>query len=1329
MILVFHNISFYFLLGLILGRRNVFLNFLSNKLNVFRAVDFCWIRLFLDAWVGSKELRSERNWGRLLLMNPLRVFFLSAVLAGFAVVGCVGDALFRLEVDAKGGLSVYREGGQFPLLYGESEARRSVWWIPFFPPEDRRTRFLNCDAAVSVEFSDWNGRGSLGKDAGADLWRLVALTAIQAEGKAVSWRTVYDLLDERGGAVLRETQTWSLQEGEGASILLDLEWMGEARSEVVFGGEGFGGLVVRTPDKKGVVREVFNAARQRNGRADGQRAMWASLGIGWTGFEKRFHLSVFDHPDNPGFPQHWRVGKDLDFGTVRSPGKQWRLAAGEAILVKHRLRIHEGVRNDVAITEAWSDFSGLGGTWALWGVAQREGREAEFLTPERAVEVMTIAEGFQVNVYAAEPMITQPMAFCWDDRGRMWVAENRDYESRGRGFANSGDSRILILEDTDRDGRADKRTVFSEGIPFPAAIAVGFGGLWLGAPPHLLFLPDRDRDDRADEEAVEIRLTGWGIRDRHETLNSLHWGPDGWLYGCQGFATPSTVGKPAGRGRLYRHRDSFPEEIELADAGVEINGGVWRYHPTKDRFEVVAHGFSNPWGIDYDAKGQLFISACVIPHLWHVIPGGVYHRQGGRHFNPYVYGDIRTIADHRHRSAHGGARVYLSDAFPEKYRGQIFMANIHEHAVLADVLEPSGSGFIARHGEDFLLANNAQWIGFSLEIGPEGGLYVLDWHDADICGKDVLNKDTGRIFRITHQSSQAEEWDGRYGDLASLSDAELAALQTSRSAWHARRARVLLQHRAHKQELDPAAHRQLWNIFSHHENSDCQLRALWGLHVTQGLEASQLLPILDHSDDYIRAWAVQLLCEDRNPPPAALLKFASMASSETSPVVRLYLAAALQRLPHVDRWPIARALAQHAEDNDDHNLPKMIWFGLEPLVAESPKRSLDLAAESRLNWVQQCVARRLADAEAWDALAEGIAGASPQAQAGLLQGFLRGLEGRAEVRPSDRWPSLYAELQQSRDARIRSLSTEIAQLFGDAAATKSMLSELTNPAAPAENRQRALRGLAGRKRPELRRHLADLLDAPGLRTDAIRAMLVFDDDRLTRTLLNRYSDFNSDEKLAALQTLSARPRSGRALTNALRQGDIPKRDVPAYIARQLRRVVGNGFVEVWGPIEQLPAEKQAAYAKYRSLLSDEALQHADASRGRVVFNQACGVCHKLYEGGNDIGPDITGADRGNPDYLLGNVLDPSGEIQDAYKLVMVTTRDGRSYAGNVANENDRQLTLRTIGQDVVLDQSEIQSREVAPVSMMPEGLLEQLSDQEVLDLFTYLRTTRQVPLP
>ena len=265
---------------------------------------------------------------------------------------------------------------------------------------------------------------------------------------------------------------------------------------------------------------------------------------------------------------------------------------------------------------------------------------------------MTMVPGFAVNAWAAEPMIEQPMAFCWDDRGRLWVAENRDYETRGRGFSNAGTSRILILEDTDRDGVADSRKVFMEGIVFPSAIAVGFDGVFVGAAPNLLFVPDRDGDDKADVADIEVRLTGWGIQDRHEVLNSLHWGPDGWLYGLQGLFTTSKVRKPSGKGRVFKPGEPFPDDI-LKGEGVDINGGVWRYHPTKDRFEVVAHGFSNPWGIDYDAKGQLVISACVDPPPLARHPGRHLSASGRPAFQPLR---LQRHSDYRRPSPPLGAR-------------------------------------------------------------------------------------------------------------------------------------------------------------------------------------------------------------------------------------------------------------------------------------------------------------------------------------------------------------------------------------------------------------------------------------------------------------------------------------------------------------------------------------------------------------------------------------------------------------------------------------------------------------------------------------------------
>lgn len=1159
---------------------------------------------------------------------------------------------------------------------------------------------------------------------GDGYWKKVSANVVEAGGKEVKWQTVYDLLDSTGTAVLRETQNWSMRVKDG-KYLLDLEWNGEAQTDVTIGKYDYGGLFVRMPWKQGIKGEVINAARQKNEKAEGQAAMWVDIGMQVEGRNDLAHIAILDHPSNKGYPQTWRVDGQLGAGPARARKADWHIKKGETEVIKHELVIYTGDFKDVELNKTFGEFIGNTGqynTTALWALAQKEGREAKFLSAQEAVAAMTVKDGYVVNAFASEPMMTQPMAFCWDDKGRMWIAENKDYESRGKGFSNAGTSRILILEDTDHDGVADSRKVFMEGIAFPAALAVGFGGVFVGAPPNLLFVPDKNGDDRADMEDIEVRLTGWGIRDRHETLNSFHWGPDGWLYGLQGFATPSKVGKPVGKGKLYRHNDAFPEQIEVED-GVDINGGVWRYHPTKRKFEVVAHGFSNPWGIDYDAKGQLFITACVIPHLWHVVPGGIYHRQGGQHFNPYVYNDIKTIADHSHRSAHGGARIYLSDAFPPSERGKLFMANIHEHGILSDALIPKGSGFAGKHSDDFLMANNAQWVGFSMEIGPEGGMYILDWHDADICGSDVLNSETGRIFRIMPKTSLAENWKGRYEDLNKLSDVALAALQTSQSEWHARRARVILQARA-SGKIASDAIQKLKQIYQSKEHADHRLRAMWALQVTGQLDAAALEHALNDSDSYVRSWAIQFLCEDAQPAPAVVNRFVQMAGNDPSPVVRLYLASALQRLDDDAKWRIAKGLLAHAGDAADHNLPKMIWFGIEPVVKANASRALELAASSKIPAVTQFIARRLVDADQTNTLVANL-GRSAANRVDMLTGMRDGLEGRTDVHTPPNWNAVYAKLKHA-DKATAQLAADLGRHFGDTESAKTAMATLRNKAAALPERKKALQALAARQRPELEAVLPDLLNNNALRLEAIRAVAGYDSEPLAKQLIEAYPKFGPEEKAEAVQTLASRPKSGWLLTQAISKNVIPKKDVPTYIARQLRRVVGSGFVEVWGPIDHVAFDEKA-YKRYRTLLTDNAVAGASKTGGRLVFQRTCAPCHKLYGEGGSIGPELTGSNRANLDYLLGNILDPSGEIQDDYKMVVVTTRDGRTYVGNVAKETERQLTLRIVGQDAVLiNKSDIQTREVTPSSMMPTGLLDNLSDKEVTELIAYLRTTAKV---
>ncbi|NJM55160.1 MAG: hypothetical protein HC841_03890 [Verrucomicrobiae bacterium] len=470
-------------------------------------------------------------------------------------------------------------------------------------------------------------------------------------------------------------------------------------------------------------------------------------------------------------------------------------------------------------------------------------------------------------------------------------------------------------------------------------IAVGFGGVYLGSPPNFTFIPDADGDDQPDGPP-QILLDGWGIADRHETLNSFIWGPDGWLYGCHGVFTESHVGKP---GTPMKDR-------------VFIDAGIWRWHPTRKEFEVFASGLSNPWGFDFNDVGQGFATCCVIPHLFHVVQGGVYHKQSKPHLNPYIFDYITTIRDHTHLSAHGGARFYLADAFPAKYRDQLFMCNIHQHQLLTDVMTPKGSSYVGGHGEDFASMNDLAWVGFSLEVGPEGGVYILDWHDTDICGNAINFPDSGRIYRVMPTDAKPID----RPNVRSLSDTGLVALQNHSNDWYVRQARLHLQMRAASGKLNrKSVTAELERMLSAATTSAKRLRAMWALHVIGGLDETRLHELLGHSDEYVRAFAVQFLCEEKHASPASLDRFAQLATTDKSPAVRLYLASALQRLGHDQRWPLLASLSQHAEDIADNNIPRMLWFALEPMVPANPDRALQLAVKGKMPVLQELTARRL----------------------------------------------------------------------------------------------------------------------------------------------------------------------------------------------------------------------------------------------------------------------------------------------------------------------------------------------------------------------------------
>jgi putative membrane-bound dehydrogenase-like protein len=955
------------------------------------------------------------------------------------------------------------------------------------------------------------------------------------------------------------------------------------------------------------------------------------------------------------------------------------------------------------------------------------------LPADKAAKAMVLPDGFQASVFAAEPDVTQPISFCTDARGRLWVAEALNYGS----WQATGKDRIVILENAG-DGEV-RRKVFYEGLNYVTGIEVGFGGVWVMSPPNLYFISDRDGDDVPDGPP-QVLFDGFGYKEsRHNLANGFTWGPDGWLYAGHGRTSPSDVGRPG----------------TPRDRRVHCDGGVVRIHPTRLVFENFADGNTNPWGVDFDDFGQCFVSNCIDPHLFHIIQGGHYEPWRGRASSMYAYERLPTVADHLHYPtgkpkemrgetsqtlvmggghAHCGTLVYLGGQFPASYRNSVFLCNIHGRRINNDILRRKGSGYSASHGKDFMLAADPWFMGVTLRTGPDGSVFVSDWSDTGECHTYKPNRDTGRIYKISYGAPAKVRV-----DLTRLFNDELVKLQLDANDWHVRQARRLLQERSFgpdwKAEPVHAALRAL--LESPRLEVPQRLRALWALHVTGGLDASRLLTLLQDPSEHVRAWSVQLLCE-RPPPNQALKKFAAMARTEPSPVVRLYLASALQRLPLAERRPIAEGLLSRGDDQGDANLPLLCWYGVEPLVPADPATAVELAGVTQIPTVRRLIARRVVDDAAakkgdLGPLVTALEKADEAAQLDLFQGIREGLRGQKNLKMPERWPAVYTRLSHSGNAAIGEHTMVLALVFGDPRALADLRQTALAKAAPPAKRVAAVEALVDKHPVDLAPVLHDLLADPQVRRAALRGLTSYADPGTPGRVLARYAEYTAEEKQDAVAALASRKEYAHVLLDAVANKTVPPSDVSAYVARQLHALGDKRITEqlrrVWGEIRDASPQKKEQISRIKALLTPGALGRADLRNGRLLFTKMCQQCHTLYGEGTKIGPDLTGSNRANLDYLLSNIIDPSAEVAKDYRLSIVTTTDGRLLTGMIVERTENRITLQTATQRLVVAKDEVEEMRDSPLSMMPEGQLDTLTRDQVRDLIAYLAANKQVELP
>ncbi len=871
--------------------------------------------------------------------------------------------------------------------------------------------------------------------------------------------------------------------------------------------------------------------------------------------------------------------------------------------------------------------------------------------------------------------------------------------------------------------------MFFDKLNYVSGIEVGFGGAWVMSPPNFYFIPDRNYDDIPDGDPI-LLLDGFGTHaNSHNIANGFSWGPDGWLYGTHGrtnYSWPDKPGTPKDKRRQY-------------------DGGVWRYHPIKHIWEPFADGTTNPWGIDWNDYGDAFVCNCVNPHLFHVIQGAHYEPGRNRVSSQYAYERIPTIADHRHfvggnnvrdglgtpqedllggGHAHSGTMVYLGDNWPDKYRNTVFINNIHGRRINHDLLISKGSGYTAAHSLDLMKAQDPWFMGVTLRFGPDGGVYSSDWSDTGECHSTRnTRKHTGRLFKITYGKPKPFSL-----DLPRLSNSELVDLQFHKNDWLVRHARRLLQERyASGMNMDSAA-KTLFQMYRTTSEIPKMLRALWALKVINRLDDTFLLKQMSHADEHIRAWTVRLLCENFDPPAEALGKFRYRAAEGPSKIVRLQLASAMQRLKPELRWSIANALIQRAEDSDDQNLPLMYWYGIQQLVEIDITRFANLAATAEIPLIRRHIARRasaLSDVKGTHAVAAALAKATPDKQSDILEGMLKGLEGRSSIAPPAGWGKTYARLRANGDQQTRRNGTRLAIIFSDESAIHDLRADATNTKLPTGFRIEAIRSLTQKKDEELPSLLFGMLSDEKVRGTVVRSLASFNDGRTPDELLKCYASFDSSTRMDALQTFASRKPWATRLLTALEEDEIPRRDVSSYTARQVMslhdRDLTTRLENVWGKLEESSKEKQKQISTWRGRLNEKVLARADRNAGHELFKVACAVCHKLFDEGNKVGPELTGAQRSNLDYLLENIIDPSASVAADYLMQVVELKDGRTISGFPVSQNAASITLRTLNDSIVVSRNQIAKSTKTTKSIMPDGLLQAMTPEQVRNLIAFLQ--------
>lgn len=955
--------------------------------------------------------------------------------------------------------------------------------------------------------------------------------------------------------------------------------------------------------------------------------------------------------------------------------------------------------------------------------------------PAEALAALKTPDNLVVEQVLTEPDVRQPLFIDFDERGRLWVVQYLQYPfpaglkilSEDKFLRATydkvpppppnhfrGADKITIHEDSDGDGKFDKQKTFLEGMNIVTSFARGRGGVWVLNPPYLLFYPDRDGDDVPDGDP-EVHLQGFGLEDTHSCASNLHWGPDGWLYACQGSTVSGDVLRPG--------IDKKPVH--------SMGQLIWRYHPEQRKYEIFAEGGGNAFGLEIDSAGRVYSGYNGgDTRGFHYVQGGYFLKGFSKHgplSNPYAFGYFPAMKNAKVPRFTHDFIIYEGAALPAEYQGRLFaVAPLQSHVVMSK-LEPDGSTFKTEDVGHGITSSDDWFRPVQITVGPDGAIYVCDMYEAQIAHlrhhEGKIDTSTGRIYRLRAKDARPLA----PFDLAKLSNSELLAQLKHPNKWFRQTAQRLI---ADRKDASLAA--ELRKSLEG-DSGQFALESLWALNGSGRFDDSVAMIGLSHPNPLVRQWTARLLGDAGAVSTELASRLSQLAHAEPEVGVRSQLACSARRLPAAQALPIVRGLLARSEDVDDVHLPLLLWWAIESKTAGDRDAVLSLFSEAEV-WQFAVVKKHLLHRLMRRYAAAGtrkdlvtcatllnLAPGDEQRKA-LMNGFEEAFHGRPLAGLPD-------ELVQAM-SKFGGQSLTLSLRQGKPEAVAEALAVIADAKADAGRRAQFIQIFGEVRQPRSVPVLLELVhntSDDGLRVAALAALEKYDAPEIAQEVLSGYPQWTDDVRSVAQTLLASRKGWTLALLEAIEAGKIDAATIPRDVARKfsvhrdsrIAALVQKQFGNIDGATTEQMREQ---IDRLSGTIRDGS---GTPYAGKKLFTANCAKCHTLFGQGGQIGPDLTSYKRDDVANMLANIVNPSAEVREGFETYQVLTDDGRVVSGFLVDRDNQVIVLRGAdGQTVSLAQNEIEDMAAQRKSLMPEGLLDKFGAQEVRDLFAYLRSTQ-----